>query len=80
MSISRSLDRLLVHAVDSGAGAEPHRALAAWDCWFPCGVPRPRNHRNADIAIFMFFYGASLYFWRGRLFLNLWTFARCPFS
>jgi len=33
---------------------------------------------NGDVAVFMFFYGASLYFWRDRLFLNLPTFAALP--
>jgi peptidoglycan/LPS O-acetylase OafA/YrhL len=33
---------------------------------------------NADVAVFMFFYGASLYFWRDRLFLNLATFVALP--
>ena len=44
-------------------------------------VWRARAHGtmgNADIAVFMFFYGASLYFWRDRLFLNLPTFAALP--
>lgn len=33
---------------------------------------------NSDIAVFMFFYGASLYFWRERLHLNLPIFAALP--
>ncbi|MBV9288158.1 MAG: acyltransferase [Hyphomicrobiales bacterium] len=33
---------------------------------------------NGDIAVFMFYYGASLYFWRDRLFLNLAIFAALP--
>jgi peptidoglycan/LPS O-acetylase OafA/YrhL len=33
---------------------------------------------NADTAIFMFFFGASLYFWRERLFINWVTFAALP--
>ena len=33
---------------------------------------------NADTAIFMFFFGASLYFWRERLFINRVTFAALP--
>jgi peptidoglycan/LPS O-acetylase OafA/YrhL len=33
---------------------------------------------NADTAILMFFFGASLYFWRERLFINWVTFAALP--
>jgi peptidoglycan/LPS O-acetylase OafA/YrhL len=33
---------------------------------------------SADVAVFMFFYGASLYFWRDRLFLNRATFVTLP--
>jgi peptidoglycan/LPS O-acetylase OafA/YrhL len=33
---------------------------------------------NKDVAVFMFFYGASLYFWRDKLFLNHLTFAALP--
>jgi peptidoglycan/LPS O-acetylase OafA/YrhL len=33
---------------------------------------------NADTAIFMFFFGASLYFWRERVFINWVTFAALP--
>ena len=33
---------------------------------------------NADVAMFMFFYGASLYFWRERLFLNRGIFIALP--
>ena len=33
---------------------------------------------NADVAVFMFYYGASLYFWRDKLFLNLAIFAALP--
>ena len=33
---------------------------------------------NADVAIFMFFYGASFYFWRDRLFINRAIFVGLP--
>jgi peptidoglycan/LPS O-acetylase OafA/YrhL len=33
---------------------------------------------NGDIAIYMFFFGASLYFWRERLFINMATFVALP--